>query len=71
MDIAKMVGERLKQARKSQGITQEEAGKAIGVLQTAYSRFERGIFQLNYEQLITLCRLFDCSADYLLGLASF
>ena len=69
MDISKMVGERLKDARKAKGITQEEAGKALGILQTAYSRFERGVFQLNYEQLIILCRLFDCSADYLLGLA--
>lgn len=69
MEIAKMVGDRLKQARKAQGITQEEAGKALGILQTAYSRFERGVFQLNYEQLIILCRLFDCSADYLLGLS--
>ena len=64
-----MVGERLKEARKAKGITQEEAGKALGILQTAYSRFERGVFQLNYEQLIILCRLFDCSADYLLGLS--
>ena len=69
MDTAKLVGERLRQARKEKGITQEEAGKALGILQTAYSRFERGVFQLNYEQLIILCRLFDCSADYLLGLS--
>ena len=69
MEVAKLVGERLKQARKAQGITQEAAGKALGILQTAYSRFERGVFQLNYEQLIILCRLFDCSADYLLGLS--
>ena len=69
MDTAIMVGERLKQARKEKGITQEEAGKALGILQTAYSRFERGVFQLNYDQIIILCRLFDCSADYLLGLS--
>ena len=69
MEVAKLVGERLREARKAKGLTQEEAGKALGMLQTAYSRFERGVFQLNYEQIIILCRLFDCSADYLLGLS--
>ena len=69
MDVAKAVGERLRQARKAKGITQEAAGKALGILQTAYSRFECGVFQLSYEQLITLCQLFDCSSDYLLGLS--
>ena len=29
MEVAKFVGERLRQARKAQGITQEEAGKAV------------------------------------------
>lgn len=69
MEIKKQVGERLKQARKAKGLTQEAAGKAIGQRFQNYARYENGLFELNYEQLITLCKLFDCTSDYLLGLA--
>ena len=37
--------------------------------QQQYSRFENGVFELNYDQLAYLCRLFDVSSDYLLGLS--
>lgn len=70
MNTAQAVGQRLKEARKAKGIKQEVAGKALNMLQTAYSRIERGVFQLNYDQMITLCKLFDCSSDYLLGLSN-
>ncbi len=69
MEIKKQVGERLKQARKIKGLTQEEAGRAIEQRFQNYARCENGIFELNYEQMITLCKLFDCSSDYLLGLS--
>lgn len=69
MNTAQAVGQRLKEARKDKGIKQEEAGKAINMIQTAYSRIERGVFQLNYDQMIALCKLYNCTSDYLLGLA--
>lgn len=69
MELKKQVGERLKQARKLAGYTQKQAGEKLNILQQAYARFENGIFELNYEQIVTLCTLFDCSSDYLLGLA--
>lgn len=69
MELKKQVGERLKQARKAKGLTQEEAGKAIGQRFQNYARYENGIFELNYEQMVALCKLFDCTSDYLLGLS--
>lgn len=69
MDIKKQVGERLKQARKQAKLTQQQVGEKLNILQQAYARYESGIFELNYEQIITLCKLFDCTSDYLLGLA--
>lgn len=39
--------------------------------QQQYSRFENGIYELNYSQIITLCRLYDISADYLFALEMF
>lgn len=69
MEFKKQVGERLAQARKQAGFTQKQVGEKLGILQQAYARFESGVYELNYEQIFTLCKLFDCSADYLLGLS--
>ena len=69
MTLAQQVGQRLKQARKEKGLTQVEVGEKLGILQQAYARFESGVYELNYEQIVALCKLFDCSSDYLLGLS--
>ena len=68
MELRIKIGKRLSEVRKLAGYTQAEAGKAIQMTQPNYARYERGVFELNYSQIITLCKLFDCSADYLLGL---
>ena len=69
MDIKKDVGQRLVQLRKSAGYTQEQVAEKLHMVRQAYAKFEYGIFELNYEQITIICRLFDCSADYLLGLS--
>ena len=69
MTFAQEVGQRLKQARKEKGLTQTQAGKAINQVQQDYVKYESGIIQLDYEKMAKLCKLFDCSADYLLGLS--
>ena len=61
-------GRRLKESRKIAGYTQKEAARVLGILQPAYARYEAGTVELDYEKLITLCRLFHVSSDYLLGL---
>ncbi len=69
MELKKEVGKRLATARKQAGFTQKEAGGSILMSQPNYARFEQGYYELSYSQIVTLCKLFDCSADYLLGLA--
>ncbi len=69
MEVKKSVGQRLSLARKAAGYTQEQTATKLRMLRQAYARYENGIFELNYEQMITLCKLFDCSSDYLLGLS--
>lgn len=68
MELKIEIGRRLATARKQAGFTQEQASKHIQMSQSNYARFERGVFELNYSQMVTLCKLFDCSSDYLLGL---
>ena len=68
MDIKKEVGNRIKESRKIAGYTQFETAKKLLMTQQQYSRFENGVFELNYAQLIEICNLFEVTADYLLGL---
>ena len=70
-ELKKQIGNRLKESRKIAGYSQEQIAQIMGMTQQQYSRFENGIFELNYSQIIKLCTLYDISADYLFGLKSF
>ena len=63
MDIAKVVGNNIKEARKLKGLTQSDVAKVFRMTQQQYSRFENGVFQLNYEQIYKLCQLFDVTPN--------
>ena len=55
MNTARQVGENLKSARKAKGLTQRQTAEIMLMTQQQYSRFENGVFQLNYEQILKLC----------------
>ena len=63
LDIAKQIGENIKQARKFAGLTQEYMAKKLCMTQQQYSRFENGIFELNYEQILTICKILDTTPN--------
>lgn len=63
MNIAKIIGENLKAARHAKHMTQKEVAALMLMTQQQYSRFENGIFQLNYEQIIFLCKLYDITPN--------
>lgn len=63
MNIAKAVGENLKQARKDKGFTQSQVAEKLRMTQQQYSRFENGVFELNYGQIVTLCQLYDITPN--------
>lgn len=71
MEIKEKFGSRLLERRKQMGMTQKEVAAALAVAQPVYQRFEKGIYECNYAQIVSLCRLFDVSADYLLGLSEY
>lgn len=70
-NIKKDFGKRLKESRKVAGFTQKQVAEKLLMTQQQYSRFENGIFELDYEQLVIISKLFDVSIDYLLGLKDF
>ena len=65
MSIAQSVGERIKQARKLKGLTQKQVADIFHMTQQQYSRFENGVFELNYQQIIDICKLLDTTPNEL------
>lgn len=58
---------RIKELRKSHNWTQEELGKMLNVQKAAISKYELEIVQLTDEIINKLAKIFNVSADYLLG----
>ena len=65
MEIAKIIGNNIKNARKLKGLTQSEVAKVFHMTQQQYSHFENGVFELNYNQIIAICKLLDISPNEL------
>ncbi len=65
MDIAKIVGNNLRTARKLKGITQKELARELHKYQSDYSEYESGKIQLDYEKIIFLCRRLDITPNEL------
>ena len=65
MEIAKKIGNNLKEARKFKRMTQKEAAEILHMTQQQYSRFENGVFELNYEQILKLCELYEITPNEL------
>ncbi len=47
-------------------MTQMQVAAYLGVAQPVYQRYEKGVYECTYEQIVKLCDLFDISADFLL-----
>lgn len=61
---------RLRELRAERGWTQEDLGIQLKVQKSAISKYEIGRSSLTDELISQLCEIFDCSADYLLGLSN-
>lgn len=63
--IAKRIGNNLKEARNFKGLTQRAVAEKLFMTQQQYSRFENGVFELNYQQILTVCKLYDITPNEL------
>lgn len=61
--------ERIKQFRQEKHITQAQIAEALGISQQQYFKYEKGINELPIRYLVVLCRTFQISSDWLLGLS--
>ncbi len=60
--------ERIKNVREDSDLTQAQVGMVLGKSQQGYNHIETGRAELKIDDLILLCKLYDLSADYLIGL---
>ncbi len=67
MEIAKIVGENLRLARKAKGMTQRQIAAELHKYQSDYSEYETGRVQLDYEKIVYLCRRLDITPNELFG----
>lgn len=63
-----MYYQRLKDLREDRDLTQADIAKVLKTTQQVYSRYEKGINQIPLHHLVTLCKFYKVSADYILGL---
>lgn len=61
---------KLKQLREEKGMKQLELAAILSVSQNTISRYECGERDLGTDTIAILCRIFGCTADYLLGISS-
>ena len=60
--------ERLRNVREDHDLTQAELGKLINKSQQGYNHIEAGRAELKIDDLVKLCKFYNLSADYLIGL---
>ena len=60
--------ERIRGLREDRDLTQQDIATVLKTTQQVYSRYENGTNEIPIHHLVTLCRYFKVSSDYILGL---
>lgn len=59
--------QRLRDLREDADLNQTDIAEYLGIQQTVYSRYERGMRTIPLEHLIRLADFYNVSLDYLVG----
>ena len=59
---------RIRSVREDRDLTQAQVGKLLNKSQQGYNHIEAGRAELKIDDLVTLCRFYNLSADYLTGM---
>lgn len=61
---------RIKEVREDRDLTQKQIGQIINKSQQGYNHIEAGRAELKINDLSALCKYYNLSADYLIGLSN-
>lgn len=59
---------RMRNIREDRDLTQAQVGKLLNKSQQGYNHIEAGRAELKIEDLAMLCKYYNVSADYMIGL---
>ncbi len=62
--------ERIRNLREDHDLTQKQIAKMLNCSQQVYSNYELGQRDIPTDILIKICKIYDVSADYILGLSN-
>ena len=60
----------LKEFRRKRNLSQKEVAESIGIDQRQWSRYENGINEFPIRYLKQICKLYNVSADEILGISA-
>ncbi|MBQ8804506.1 MAG: helix-turn-helix transcriptional regulator [Tyzzerella sp.] len=61
--------ERIRALREDKDLSQKQIADMLGVAQTTYSQYELYKRPMPIEYLVALCKYYNVSSDYILGLS--
>ena len=62
--------ERMRNLRQDNDLSQKKVADMLGVAQTTYSQYELEKRPMPIDYLIALCKFYNVSAEYMLGLSN-
>ncbi len=65
--MSKVFGERLKELRVQEGLSQLEMAKLLGTSQASLSKWENDVQEPCIEDIVKICNTLNVSCDYILG----
>ena len=60
--------DRIRNIREDRDYTQSDIGKILQKSQQGYNHIEAGRAELKIDDLVILCKFYNLSADYIIGL---
>jgi hypothetical protein len=67
MNFENIFGERIKQLRTSQNLTQSQLGEAIGLSKQAINDIEKGRRLTTVDKALAIAQFFNTTVEYLCG----
>ena len=58
----------LKQLRNNRGLNKKDIAELLNISQSCYEKYETGLKALPIKHMVTLCKFYNVSSNYIMGL---
>ena len=62
---------RIKELRLEQGLTQKQVADYLRIDRSNYSKYERGLLLMTPDMIRQICKLYNVSADFVVGITDY